>query len=146
MRYLLTICLLLLIAWPAFADGCEVLVAAKSQDCAEADSAMCWRKGNPLYARPIGFPWPRGENPDSTSDFVVITVSDKSVDHTNQWLERQRYDGPDSTLTGLRLRRIKWSALPNPVQEQLLETGRYTATWPQIKPFIQNMKTGEMGG
>ena len=172
MRSILLICLLLCLAGPAFGEGCEILFAARTQwkavphdstECAEycaakadsancwekcvagADSAMCWRKGDPLFARRIGFPWPRGENPDSTNDFVVITVTDKSPQHTNDWLGVQREEG--GNVVGQRLRRLVFPYLPQAVRDSLGPNGpgRYTTTWPQIKQFIRNNRTGGMG-
>ena len=146
MRVIVLTLALLCLASAANAEGCEILFAARSQDCAVADSAMCWRKGDPLFARRVGFPWPRGENPDSTNDFVVITVTDKSPGHANDWLEIQRTQG-DSVVVGLRLRQLIMSNLPQAVRDSLGTNGpgRYTTSWAQIKQFIRNLRTGGLG-
>ena len=121
--------------------GCEVLI--KKHNSPGEDTGMRWRRGDPVVVRAIGHSWGLEEDPATSDNFVIITITDVTVEQAQNWLERHAREGEDGQVVRLRLRRLIWAELPQGVKDQILSTGRYTTTWAAIRRFIRNMRTGE---
>ncbi len=152
MRSILLICLLLCLTGSAFGMGCDVVLVKYSHGCAEADSAFCWHRGDPVHVGPIvppdssHCPWGKQvcpETADGVCRFVIITITDVTVEQARNWLGKHLFDENGNPIR-MRHRRLVWQALPVAVKIQLRDTGRYTTTWEAIRQFIRNMQTGGM--
>lgn len=117
--------------------GVEVLI--RKINNVGNDAGMVWKRGDIVNVQEQGRPWGSKEEPPS--NFVIITITDVTLEQAQNWVMRQLEDG-EGHVVRLRLRRVIWANLPQGVKDQLMDTGRYTTTWVAIKNFIHNMQTG----
>ena len=141
MKRLVLACLLLCLAWPALGDmGVQVLIVRNNSE--GEDDGMRWMRGDIVLVRGLDQTWGLKEDPDTSDNFVIVTVTDVTVEQARYWLEAHDVD-EEHNIIRLRLRRMIWANLPDAVKLQLATTGRYTTTWVAIRQFIRNMRTGE---
>ena len=120
----------------------EVLCMARSSTHADSakDREGSYKKGMPVVVKPDGFAWGAEElrPPAQGGVFVRIRVSDKSVAKVEKFIEEELSGGN-------HFRRRRWRILtdnlPAGVRSQLNNTGFYSATWAQIRDYVEEITT-----
>ena len=95
--------------------------------------------GDPVVVKPDGWTWSEEERrpPAVGGIFWILKLPGRSVDRVKPYIR---------ALLGTnnkRLWRIVWSELPKAVRDEITGTGEYTATWTQVRNFLENKTTME---
>ncbi len=102
------------------------------------DLIGCYKRGDIVAVEEGGFLWGSEEDkpPANGGKFVIVTITDKTKAQALKYIE----NAFNSELTVIRRRlfRLIVSELPLSVRNQLNTTGRYSATWVQVRNFIEN--------
>lgn len=102
----------------------------------------------PVEIMENGAPWGRKDvlPPAQGGAFVIVKIPDVTAQQVKDALQaRWGCDLCDEEGDRSARRRIQILVdnLPNNVRNQLRTTGSYTATWAQVKSFVQHIRTGE---
>lgn len=109
-------------------------------------SAHCYRLGDIVTWRKHPHSgWGLEEDPDvGAQNFFIITVTGVPVNETTlrlrDWIEGEYDDTDPQNPLLIRLRRFRLHPddVPQAVRDVLQATGRYTATWVQVRQFVTN--------
>ena len=121
--------------------------------------SLAWKRGMPVEVLPNNHVFSPREllPPAQGGSFVRVTVSDVTVQQVRDFLrtrwsfELEEVDYDQSVVTVepelIPIRRRKFHLrvddLPVNVRNQLRTTGAFTTTWPNIRTFLQNLRTLE---
>lgn len=123
----------------------EVLVFAvnKTHPDPIKDAVGCYKRGDPVIVRPDGHTWGIRETipPRNGGQFVIIKIPGAPVSKVEKYILPQKDDLEPTRDQRRRLWRVVVDELPAAVRNQLRDTGTYTATWTQIRNFIENKVT-----
>lgn len=127
----------------------DVLIRAVSttSDDPTKNVAGCHKIGDPVDIGPVGFFAGVEElkTPQAGGRFFILTISDVSEEQARRFIEAHEeiinFATLETRIHIARRYRLVLSELPAGVRSQINTTGRYTATWAQVRSFIENKVT-----
>ena len=105
------------------------------------DQRGCYKRGDIVVVMPDGHEWGKEEG---LPKFVVVKIPDLAVSKARKYTDPV-INGVTGLMTRRRLRRVLVDDVPSSIKQQLRSTGEVTVTMTQIKNYIQNKVTLEVG-
>lgn len=118
-----------------------------------------YQRGDPVVAKPDGWPWGRRETlpPADGGSFARVIISDLTAERANELIARYQraatigdaeLDAPDPedrvVVLGRRVWRLQWGQVPQTVIDTLRTAGVYgPVTKTQVRQYIVRRDTGE---
>ena len=123
----------------------EILIKAVNANHIDPieDQRGCYKRGNPVVVFPDGHKWGKEEG---LPKFFILKITDVSVNVAQEYIQPEysrilTADGTQVVLTR-RLYKFLIDNVPSPIKNQILTTGRATASFAEIRSYIQNKTTG----
>jgi hypothetical protein len=110
----------------------------------EGPPGAIWYQGDPVVCRPGGWNWGTREDPDTSTGFYIVTITDKTVEEIGPIITSYTTSGTgdDETRTNQRNHNVEVINLEAADLATLEATGRLSLTFKDARKVVRNKTTG----